>query len=143
MSRRREWLEAPADGQPEGDGFQRMDMAVGDAVCGLARQAIDIPKLRRVGPGIENVVEPSLEPPAAFKIIANLAIPFAIAAGAHRIVGGEWIGSEVTIFQARPPGPQMLHIGREVADSDRRRRDVAADMTGAVVILLGIARMTC
>src|ERR1700742_125499 len=81
-------LEASAHGQPEGDRFQRMNMAVGDAIGRFAPQAVDIPELRRLSLGVEHVVEAGFEFPATFEIVADLAIPLAIAAGPDSIVGG-------------------------------------------------------
>ena len=86
-------LEAPEKRYSGGNLLEWVHMDVRDAGRRLAGKAIDVPKLRSVGPLVCDVVDPQRELPAPLEPAANIAVPLAIAGSANRAVRGQGIGT--------------------------------------------------
>src|SRR5260370_41864766 len=110
-----------------------MNVNVGRTPCRLAGKAIDIPKLRGVGPLVRDVVDPERELPAAPEPVANIAVPLAIAGSANGSVRGEGIGTEIAVLHTTAPRAQILDVCGEGPGRERRVRQVLPDVSCAVV----------
>src|SRR5260370_21837174 len=110
-----------------------MNVNVGRTPCRLAGKAIDIPKLRGVGPLVRDVVDPERELPAVPEPVANIAVPLAIAGSANGAVRGQGIGAEIAVLQTTAPRAQILDVGGERSGRGRRVRQVLPDVSRTIV----------
>src|SRR5260370_12534847 len=110
-----------------------MNVNVGRTPCRLAGKAIDIPKLRGVGPLVRDVVDPERELPAVPEPVANIAVPVAIAGSANGAVRGQGIGAEIAVLQTTAPRAQILDVGGERSGRGRRVRQVLPDVSRTIV----------
>src|SRR5258707_12326614 len=99
-----------------------MNVNVGRTPCRLAGKAIDIPKLRGVGPLVRDVVDPERELPAVPEAVAKIAVPLAIAGSANGAVRGQGIGAEIAVLQTTAPRAQVLDVSSERSGRGRRVR---------------------